>query len=107
VLDRELGHGGMGLVFLAQDKRLDRSVAIKVIALGGEQARPGSAVSQGLVLAFEEEARLGARLNHPAIATVFDYGFHEGKPFTVFEYIEGETLQQAIQRRKRIPLDEV
>ena len=54
-----------------------------------------------------EEARLGASLTHPAIATVFDYGFHHDNPFTVFEYIEGETLRELIERRGRLPLDEV
>ena len=56
---------------------------------------------------FAEEARLGASLTHPAIATVFDYGFHHDNPFTVFEYIEGEPLRDLIERRGRLPLDEV
>ena len=56
---------------------------------------------------FAEEARLGASLTHPAIATVFDFGFHHENPFTVFEFIEGETLRELIERRGRLPLDEV
>ncbi len=56
---------------------------------------------------FADEARLGASLTHPAIATVFDYGFQHDKPFTVFEYIEGETLRELIERRGRLPLDEI
>ena len=56
---------------------------------------------------FAEEARLGASLTHPAIATVFDFGFHSENPFTVFEFIEGETLRELIERRGRLPLDEV
>ena len=56
---------------------------------------------------FAEEARLGASLTHPAIATVFDYGFQHDNPFTVFEYIDGETLRELIERRGRLPLDEV
>jgi serine/threonine protein kinase len=108
VLERELGRGAMGQVFLARDIRLDRPVAIKVIlATRGGQANADSSEAQELRRAFEEEAQVGANLNHPAIATVFDYGFHQGNPFTVFEYIEGETLQQFLHRRKRIPLDEV
>lgn len=108
VLERELGRGAMGQVFLARDIRLTRPVAIKVIlATRGGQAKADSSVSQEVQRAFEEEAQVGANLNHPAIATVFDYGFHQGNPFTVFEYIEGETLQQFLHRRKRIPLDEV
>jgi serine/threonine protein kinase len=108
VLERELGRGAMGQVFLARDIRLTRSVAIKVILVSrGGQANSDSSEAEELRRAFEQEAQLGANLNHPAIATVYDYGFHQGNPFTVFEYIEGETLQQWLRRRKRIPLDEV
>ena len=46
-------------------------------------------------------------MTHPAIATVFDYGFHHDSPFTVFEYIEGEPLRELVERRGRLPLDEV
>jgi pSer/pThr/pTyr-binding forkhead associated (FHA) protein len=105
-LEGELGRGGMGQVFLARDVRLDRPVAIKVIALRSSKAK-GASRDPALRKSFEEEARLGANLQHPAIATVFDYGFHEGRPFTVFEYIEGETLQELIQRCRRVPLDEI
>src|SRR5262249_20923109 len=56
---------------------------------------------------FAEEARLGANLTHPAIATVYDFGFHDGEPFTVFEYIPGETLRKLLLRRRRLPLEEV
>jgi hypothetical protein len=106
VLEHELGRGNMGQVFLARDIRLNRPVAIKVIALRDGQAQPSLSVRPELRQAFEQEARLGASLNHPAIATVFDYGFHEEKPFTVFEYIEGLTLREFIRGRPRIPLDE-
>jgi serine/threonine protein kinase len=105
VIEGELGHGGMGLVYRGRDRRLgDRPVAIKVIlpderrgTIGDDHARAG----------FEEEARLGANLVHPAIATVYDFGLHEGVPFTVFEYISGETLGQLLKRRGRLPLEEV
>ena len=56
---------------------------------------------------FADEARLGASLTHPAIATVFDFGFHHDNPFTVFEFIEGETLRELLERRGKLPLDEV
>ena len=56
---------------------------------------------------FAEEARLGANLTHPAIATVFDYGFHEHNPFTVFEYLHGQTLGQSLRSRGRLTLEEV
>ena len=57
--------------------------------------------------AFAEEARLGANLTHPAIATVYDFGFHDDKPFTVFEYLDGETLGDLLRRRGRLPVEEV
>ena len=56
---------------------------------------------------FAEEARLGANLIHPNIATVFDYGFHRSAPYTVFEYVGGEDLRSLLVRRVRLPLREV
>jgi tetratricopeptide (TPR) repeat protein len=106
VLERELGRGGMGQVYLALDKRLDRLVAIKVIrqdVAGGGSDGP----DDGSKALFAEEAKLGANLTHPGIATVFDFGFHEDQPFTVFEYIPGETLRELLHRRGRLPLEEV
>ncbi len=106
-LIRELGRGGMGIVFLGRDQRLDRQVALKVILASGQGTSPSATMDTRLRSSFAEEARLGASLTHPAIATVFDYGFHHDNPFTVFEYIEGETLRDLIERRGRVPLDEV
>ncbi len=106
VLVEELGRGGMGMVFLGCDERLDRPVAIKVIlprALGGSA---GSSLDSSARDSFADEARIGANLMHPAIATVFDYGFHDGKPFAVFEFLPGETLRDVLARRGRISLDE-
>jgi hypothetical protein len=59
-----------------------------------------------LELSLEREARLGANLNHRGIATVFDFGFHDNKSFTIFEYVEGETLRELMMRRGKIPLSE-
>jgi len=100
-LEGELGCGGMGHVYLARDTRLSRLVAIKVVV------DPTGEGKDVLEEALAEEARLGAVLDHPAIATVFDFGFHEGKPFAVFEYVDGDTLRDVLRRRRRIPLDEV
>lgn len=105
-LTRELGRGGMGLVFLGRDRRLGRSVAIKVM-LPGRSAR--SADEQDLLeRLFTAEARLGAGLNHPAIAAVYDFGLHSGRPYTVFEYVPGRSLREFLTLRGgRLPLDEV
>ncbi len=100
-LIRELGRGGMGIVFLGRDQRLDRQVALKVILSSSESPNARATMDTRLRSSFAEEARLGASLTHPAIATVFDYGFHHDNPFTVFEYIEGEPLRDLMERRGR------
>jgi serine/threonine protein kinase len=106
-LIHELGRGGMGVVFLGRDQRLDRQVALKVILTSGQPSDTSATMDSRARSSFAEEARLGASLTHPAIATVFDYGFHNDNPFTVFEYIEGEMLRALVERRGRLPLDEV
>jgi hypothetical protein len=88
-IERELGKGGMGQVYLARDSRLDRPVAIKVSLLLGQDPGLSPERIDELRRSFAEEARLGANLIHPTIATVYDYGFHDNKPFTVFEYLPG------------------
>jgi tRNA A-37 threonylcarbamoyl transferase component Bud32 len=105
VLEAELGHGGMGVVFRARDLRLGRPVAIKAI-LPPKHARSHDA-DQSVRQLFEQEARLGAALIHPGIATVFDYGFQDGKPYTVFEYVPGETFRDVLKRRGQFTVDEV
>jgi non-specific serine/threonine protein kinase len=76
--------GGMGEVYRAQDPRLGREVAIKII---------GSAPDDDRLSRFEREARATAVLKHPNIVTVFDIGTHEGLPFLVSEFLEGQTLR--------------
>ncbi len=98
-LHSTLGSGAMGRVFLAKDLRLDRPVAMKVVS----HSRRGIT---DLEAALEHEAKLGARLSHRNIAAVFDFGFHNDKSYTVFEYVEGETLREIIQLRGRMPLNE-
>jgi serine/threonine protein kinase len=106
-LMRELGRGGMGIVYLGRDERLDRSVAVKVILSDGSGSSGSASLDTRMRSSFAEEARLWASLTHPAIATVFDFGFQHENPFTIFEFIEGETLRELIERRGRLPLDEV
>jgi hypothetical protein len=104
IIEREIGHGGMGRVYLGRDERLTRSVAIKVILPGGGR---GPETDARLQKAFVEEARLGANLTHPAIATVYDFGLHGDVPFTIFEYIPGPTLRSLMPPLRRIPLEDV
>ena len=108
VLERELGRGAMGLVFLGRDNRLGRPVAVKAIlpAAPGSHAR-GTATELEYQDRFIEEARIGANLTHSAIATVHDFGYHGDTPFTVFEYVAGPTLWEVLKARGRIPLEEI
>jgi predicted Ser/Thr protein kinase len=85
VVTAELGRGGMGTVFLAEDMRLGRPVALKFLA--PERASDARARAR-----FESEARAAARLSHPNIATLHDVGTSEGETFLVMEYVEGRTL---------------
>jgi serine/threonine protein kinase/Flp pilus assembly protein TadD len=85
-----LGAGGMGQVYRAQDSRLHRSVAIKVMDLGQDARR------------FEREARAVAALSHPNVVPVFDVGHDSGVDYLVEELVEGETLRELLRRG---PLD--
>lgn len=94
-LVEQLGQGGMATVFKAYHPALDRYVAIKALhpALTGEQ---------NFLLRFQREAQVVARLEHPNIVPIYDYSEHEGRPYLVMKFIEGETLKA---RLKRGPLD--
>jgi tRNA A-37 threonylcarbamoyl transferase component Bud32 len=106
LLERVLGRGGMGQVYLSRDLTLDRAVAVKVIRPRDPHLRNRTVCEAGLREAFAAEARIGAGLTHPAIATVFDYGFHGNEPFIAFEYIDGLTLRDLLGQRGRLSLEE-
>jgi serine/threonine-protein kinase len=98
VISRELGRGGMGVVYLARDTRLDRDVAIK--ALPAELASDPTRLER-----FEREARLLAGLSHPNIAGIFGVEERDGARYLVLEYVEGETLADRLDRGP-LPLHE-
>jgi serine/threonine protein kinase len=79
-LEAEVGHGGMGVVYQAQDAALGRRVAIKLIA-------PHLAEDEQALVRFRREAAAAAGLRHPGIATVYEFGEHEGRPHG-FQWIE-------------------
>ncbi len=86
-----LGAGGMGVVYRARDARLNRDVALKVLA-------PGTADDAGRLQRFEQEARAAATLNHPNVMAVFDLGVEGGTPYIVSELLEGQTLRDRLTR---------
>ncbi len=91
-ITEQLGEGGMATVFKAYDTRLERDVAIKVIRTG---AFPAEQV-EGVLKRFDREAKSLARLSHPNIVKVLDYGEYEGSPYLVLEYLPGGTLKQKL-----------
>jgi eukaryotic-like serine/threonine-protein kinase len=97
-LERELGAGGMATVYLAQDIRHNRRVALKVL-------RPELAAVIGAER-FLSEITTTANLQHPHILPLFDSGEADGFLFYVMPYVEGETLRDRISREKQLPVDE-
>src|SRR4026209_772862 len=97
-IDRELGRGGMATVYLAQDAKHERLVALKVL-------HPELAASLGPDR-FLREIKLAARLNHPHILPLHDSGEASGFLYYVMPYVEGESLRERLNRRGKLPLDE-
>ena len=90
-LERLLGRGGMGSVYLAHDPRLSRAVALKVLS-------PALASSPGFRERFLSEARSCSRLNHPNITIIHEIGEEDGLDYIAFEYVEGENLEAILER---------
>ncbi len=97
-LERELGRGGMAVVFLARDRRHDRAVAIKVLrheiaaALGAER--------------FLREIQIAAKLHHPHILPLYDSGAAGDLLYYVMPYVEGESLRERLSRETQLPLED-
>jgi tetratricopeptide (TPR) repeat protein len=97
-LQRELGRGGMATVYLAQDIRHDRPIAVKVL-------HPELAATLGPER-FRREIRVAAQLQHPQILPVYDSGADAGVLWFTMPYVEGETLRQRLQRTGALPVPE-
>ena len=95
-LERELGRGGMGAVYLARDVALDRMVAIKVLP-------PELAASPDLRARFLREARTAAQLSHPHIVPIHAVEEHAATVLFVMGYVDGETLGERVRRTGPLP----
>src|SRR3954452_5354015 len=97
-LERELGRGGMATVWLAQDVRHERPVALKVL-------HPELAASLGPER-FQREIRLAARLQHPHILTVLDSGETAGNLWFTMPFVDGESLRSRLSRERQLPVED-
>lgn len=97
-IEREIGSGGMAVVYLATDRKHDRQVAVKVL-------RPELVVSLGADR-FLNEIQIAARLNHPHILPAFDSGNVDGVLFYVMPFVDGESLRERLSREERLPVED-
>ena len=89
---QKLGAGGMGEVYLAEDTKLDRRVAVKFLSIE-------SATDEGAKKRLIREARAAAKLDHPNICSIYEVAEENGRSFIVMQYVDGETLANRIQRK--------
>jgi serine/threonine protein kinase len=101
----ELGQGAMGVVYKAHDPKIDRLVAIKTIALRGQNAKDEREFRER----FFNEARAAGRLNHPRIITIFDVGeeLERRDPYIVMEYVSGQSLEEHLSSGRKLPFANV
>ncbi|MGH7884775.1 MAG: serine/threonine-protein kinase [Thermodesulfobacteriota bacterium] len=97
-ITEEIAHGGMGKVFKAMHTSLERIVAVKMI-------HPQLLSNKQIVTNFYNEAKIQAKLNHPNIATIYDFFEHEEKHYVVMEYVEGESISRILKHVGAFDLD--
>lgn len=100
LIEKELGSGAMGAVFRARDDATGERVAIKIIA-------PGLTANAGALRRFQREIDILKQLEHPNITYIVRSGKYHGTPLYVMEYLEGESLDKVLERRGRLPWEEV
>jgi eukaryotic-like serine/threonine-protein kinase len=91
----QVARGGMATVYTAVDERLERTVALKII-------HASQATNMRFLDRFTDEAKTIARLTHPNVVAVYDQGHHEGLPYLVMEYVQGNTLRELLSQRRRL-----
>lgn len=101
---QEVGRGGMGVVYLAQDRRLNRKVAIKELLISGQTLMPDEV--ENVVARFQREALAAAKLQHPGIVSVYEYVRDGDAHFMVMEFLEGKSLQHYIDARKAFTIEQ-
>ena len=99
-LDREIGRGGMGIVYCARDRRLKRPVAIKLLP-------PELAFRSEIRTRFLREAEMAAQLSHPSIVPIYTVDEQENLVFFVMAFVDGDNLAKRIHDRGRLPADDV
>jgi len=97
-IQQELGRGGMAVVYLAHDQKLNRPVALKVL-------RPELAASLGGER-FLREIEIAAKLTHPNILALYDCGEADGQLYYTMPFVEGESLRDRLNREKQLPIDD-
>ena len=93
----KLGEGGMGVVYLAQDTKLDRNLALKFLPSNVSTSNTDR-------VRFLQEAKAASAINHPNVCVIHDIQEHDDQKFIVMEYVEGHTLGQLIKDRSRFHL---
>src|SRR5205085_5837890 len=95
-----LGEGGMGIVFKAEDPRLKRLVALKVM-------KPDKSANQVARERFKKEGELAAALQHDHIVTIYQVDEDRDVPFMAMQFLEGESLDERLRREGKLPADEI
>src|SRR5687767_9711863 len=98
-IQRRLGAGAMGEVWLARDAALDRDVALKILP-------PSIGLDEERLRRFFQEARLAAKLNHPHTVTVYEVDVNDGLPYLAMELVDGGSLQERVARQGPLPWQE-
>ncbi len=101
VIEKLLGSGAMGKVYLAYDPILGRTVAVKIVAI---DPRIQTEARGDYLARFSAEAKASAKLNHPSIVQVYDAGEENNEPWIAFQFVEGETLEKILSQRLRLTL---